>query len=99
MHAQVTSLQPPRRAAGRTAGAALALARKAMECTYPELCVLLLLLRRLRVPLQLAPLTVLALEYSVALVCREAGAGVASHVRLADVNLDVPIADSGALRL
>ena len=55
MHAQVTSLQQPRRAA---AGAALAPARKAMECTYPELRVLLLLLlRRLRVPLQLAPLT------------------------------------------
>ncbi|CAE7541452.1 Sp7 [Symbiodinium microadriaticum] len=33
------------------------------------------------------------------LKAQSAGAGVASHVRLADVNLDVPIADSGALRL
>ena len=33
------------------------------------------------------------LEHAVARVCREAGARVARHVRLADMNLDVPVAD------
>ena len=35
----------------------------------------------------------LPLEHAVARVCREAGARVARHVRLADMNLDVPVAD------
>ena len=79
-----------------------------------------LLLRRLRLPLQLAPRTcacrrpqdvlgdhrtacatagVLAsraipLERALARVCREAGARVARNVRLADMNLDVPMQDA-----
>ena len=35
----------------------------------------------------------LPLEHAVARVCREAGARVARHVRLADMNLDVPVSD------
>ena len=35
----------------------------------------------------------LPLEHAVARVCREAGARVARHVKLADMNLDVPVAD------
>ena len=79
----------------------------------------ILLLRRLRLPLPLAPRTcscrgrldtfgdhraacatsgVLAaragpLERAVARVCREAGARVARNVRVADMNIDVPVAD------
>ena len=78
-----------------------------------------LLLRRLRLPLPLAPrrcschgtldplgdhrtacatsavlaTRALPLEHAVARVCREAGARVARHVKLADMNLDVPVAD------
>ena len=78
-----------------------------------------LLLRRLRFPLPLAPrrcrchgeldplgdhrsacatsgvlaTRALPLEHAVARVCREAGARVARHVRLADMNLDVPVSD------
>ena len=40
-------------------------------------------------PLPSAP----PLEHAVARVCREAGARVARHVRLADMNLDVPVSD------
>ena len=36
----------------------------------------------------------LPLEHAVARVCREAGARVARNVRLADMNLDVPVADA-----
>ena len=76
-------------------------------------------LRRLRLPLPLAPrrcschgvldslgdhrtacatsgvlsTRALPLEHAVARVCREAGARVARHVRLADMNLDVPVSD------
>ena len=78
-----------------------------------------LLLRRLRLPLPLAPrrcschgavdplgddrtacatsgvlaTRALPLEHAIARVCREAGARVARHVKFADMNLDVPVAD------
>ena len=38
----------------------------------------------------------LSIEHAVARVCREAGARVARNVRLADMNLEVPVADDFA---
>ena len=40
------------------------------------------------------PTRALPLEHAVARVCREAGARVARNVRLADMNVDVPVADA-----
>ena len=42
------------------------------------------------------PARALPLEHAVARVCREAGARVARTVRLADMNVDVPVADARA---
>ena len=53
------------------------------------------LLRRLRLPLPVAVRTCacLPLELAVARVCQEAGARVARNVRLAEMNIDVPVSD------
>ena len=91
------------------------------DVTIPSAQFRVLLLRRLRMPLPLAPrrcachgqlddplgdhraacatsgvlsTRALPLEHAVARVCREAGARVARNVRLADMNLDVPVADA-----
>ena len=90
------------------------------DVTIPSALFRVLLLRRLRLPLPLAPrrcscrgqldpsgdhraacatsgvlpTRALPLELTVARVCREAGARVARNVRLADMNVDVPVADA-----
>ncbi|OLP85284.1 Ankyrin-1 [Symbiodinium microadriaticum] len=90
------------------------------DVTIPSAQFRVLLLRRLRMPLPLAPrrcachgqldplgdhraacatsgvlsTRALPLEHAVARVCRAAGARVARNVRLADMNLDVPVADA-----
>ena len=90
------------------------------DVTIPSALFRVLLLRRLRLPLPLAPrrcscrgqldpfgdhraacatsgvlpTRALPLQHAVARVCREAGARVARNVRLADMNVDVPIADA-----
>jgi len=92
----------------------------AAAVTVPSALLRVLLLRRLRLPLPLAPrrcscrgqldalgdhrtacatsgvlaTRALPLEHAVARVCREAGARVARNVRLADMNLDVLVADA-----
>ena len=89
------------------------------EVTVPSAHFRVLLLRRLRLPLPVAPRTcacrghleplgdhraacatsgvlasrALPLERAVARVCQEAGARVARNVRLADMNIDVPVSD------
>ena len=106
--------------AGPHAGRALTVRPTATELLIPPAQFRVLLLRRLRLPLQLAPRTcschghldalgdhrsacatsgvlaprALPLERAVARVCREAGGRVCHNVRLADMNVDVPIADA-----
>ena len=73
------------------------------DVTIPSAQFRVLLLRRLRMPLPLAPRRCACHgqldplgdhRAAVARVCREAGARVARNVRLADMNLDVPVADA-----
>ena len=124
----LTDLSPASRAlllsqAGPFAGRVFNVLPTHDDVTIPgaqfRVLLLLLLLRRWRMPLQLVPrrcschgqlgphgdhraacatsgvlsTRALPLEHAVARVCREAGARVARHVRLADMNLDLPIAD------
>ena len=105
--------------AGPFASRALNLLPTRDDVAIPSAQFRVLLLRRLRLPLPLAPrrcschgvldslgdhrtacatsgvlsTRALPLEHAVARVCREAGARVARHVRLADMNLDVPVSD------
>ena len=105
--------------AGPFASRALNLMPTRDDIAIPSAQFRVLLLRRLRLPLPLAPrrcrchgaldplgdhrtacatsgvlaTRALPLEHAVARVCREAGARVARHVKLADMNLDVPVAD------
>ena len=105
--------------AGPFASRALNLLPTRNDVAIPSAQFRVLLLRRLRLPLPLAPrrcschgvldslgdhrtacatsgvlsTRALPLEHAVARVCREAGARVARHVRLADMNLDVPVSD------
>ena len=101
------------------AARAFAVFRTSAEVTVPSPLFRVLLLRRLRLPLPVAPRTracrgrldplgdhraacatcgvlasrALSLERVVARVCQEAGARVARNVRLADMNIDVPVSD------
>ena len=120
-----SSLSPAARAlllsqAGPHSSRALTVLPTHEDVTLPSAHFRVLLLRRLRLPLPLAPracacrrpLDVLGdhraacatagvlasraipLERALARVCREAGARVARNVRLADMNLDVPVQDA-----
>ena len=105
--------------AGQFASRALNVLPTRDDVAIPSAQFRVLLLRRLRLPLPLAPrrcschgvldplgdhrtacatsgvlaTRALPVEHAVARVCREAGARVARHVRLADMNLDVPVSD------
>ena len=110
--------------AGLHSGRALTVLPTSAAVALPE-HLLVLLLRRLRLPLPLAPRTchcrgrldpvgdhrsacatsgalasrALPLEHAVARVCRKSGARVARNVRLADMNIDVPVSDARCIEV
>ena len=88
------------RAGPNASGVLLTQAGQAARCAFTAECPVKLLCR-LPLPVPLAPrrcwctgLESWPLEQA-ARICREAGARVAAHVALRDLNLDVPAADRG----
>ena len=111
--------------AGPHSGRALTTLLTSAAVALPPEHLRVLLLRRLRLPLPLAPRVcrccgrldplgdhrsacatsgvlasrALPLEHAVARVCREGGARVARNVRVADINIDVPVSDARCIEV
>ena len=130
LETHLSHLNPASRAlllsqAGPHAGRALTALPTSAAVALPSEHLRVLLLRRLRLPLPLAPRVcrcrgrldplgdhrsacatsgvlasrALPLEHAVARVCREGGARVARNVRVADMNIDVPVSDARCIEV